>query len=45
MRRGGETNLVVHNDMNRAACAMTLQARQTETFGDNALASERSITV
>ena len=45
VRRGGKADLVVHNDMNRAAAAVAAQARQSETFGHDALTCKGRIAV
>ena len=45
MRRGGETDLVVDDDVHGAAGAMPAQTRQTEAFGDDALPRKCRITV
>ncbi len=44
-RRGGKADLVVDDEMHRAAGAMALEARKPETFGDDALAGKRRIAV
>ncbi len=44
-RIGGEADLVVDDEMDRAAGAVALQARQAETFGDHALAGESRVAV
>src|SRR5258706_16093240 len=43
--RGGETELVVWNDLNRAAGVVTGQSRQVQRFGDNALSGKSRIAV
>ena len=45
MRRCGETDLVVHNDMHRAARFMPLEARQAKAFGNDPLARKCRIPV
>jgi hypothetical protein len=42
---GGEADLVVDDEMDRAAGAVTAQARQTETFRHNALAGKGRIAM
>ena len=42
---GGEADLVVDDEMHRAAGAMAAQARQAEAFGDDALAGEGRVAV
>ena len=44
-RIGGEADLVVDDEMHRAAGAVALQARQPEAFRDHALAGERRVAV
>ncbi len=44
-RVGGEPDLVVDDDMDRACRAVTAQARQAEALGDHALAGEGGIAV
>jgi hypothetical protein len=44
-RIGGEADLVVDDEMQRAAGAMAAQARKAEAFGDDALAGEGRIAV
>ena len=44
-RIGGEADLVVDDEMHRAADAMTAQARQAEAFGDHALAGKGGIAM
>ena len=44
-RRGGEADLIVDDEMQRAAGAMAAQTRQAETFGDHALAGEGRIAM
>ena len=44
-RRRGEADLIVDDEMERAAGAVTAQARQAETFGDHALAGEGRIAM
>ena len=43
--RGGELDLVVDDDVDRAAGAVAPQLRQVERLGDHALAGERGVTV
>ena len=44
-RIGGEADLVVDDEMHRAAGAVALQPGQPEAFGDHALAGERRVAV
>ena len=44
-RIGGEADLVVDDEMDRAAGAVAAQARQAEAFGDDALAGEGGVAV
>jgi hypothetical protein len=44
-RIGGEADLVVDDEVDRAARAMTLEARQPEAFRDHALAREGRVAV
>ncbi len=44
-RRGGEADLVVDDEMHRAAGAVALEAAEPEAFGDDALAGERRVAV
>ena len=45
MRRGGEADLIVDDEMDGAARAMALQPRQAETFGNDALTGECGIAM
>ena len=45
LRRGGEPDLIVDDDVDGAADAVTGQVRQIQRLGDHALARERGITV
>ena len=44
-RIGGEADLVIDDEVDRAAGAMALEARQAEAFGDDALARECRVAV
>ena len=44
-RIGGEADLVVDDEVNRPAGAVAAQARETEAFGNDALARERRIAM
>ena len=44
-RLSGETDLVIQNQMNRAAGCVALQPRQVERLGDDALSRERRVAV
>ncbi len=44
-RRGGEADLVVDDDVDRAAGAVAAQLREVERLGDHALAGERRVAV
>src|SRR5690606_26490367 len=44
-RRGGEADLIVDDEMKRAARAVALQPRKPETFGDHALTGEGRIAM
>ncbi len=43
--RGGEADLIIDNEVQRAADAVPAQARQAEAFGDHALSGEGRIAV
>ncbi len=43
--RGGEADLVVDDEMQRTAGAVAAQARQTEAFGNHALAGESGVAM
>ena len=45
MRRGGEPDLVVHDEVDRAARAMPAQTREAEPFGHDALPGECGVAV
>ena len=45
MRGGREANLIVDNDVDRAAGLVPFQIGQSETFGDHALARKGRIAV
>ncbi len=45
MRRGGEADLVVHDDVDRAARLVAAEAREAEALGHDALACKRRVTV
>jgi hypothetical protein len=45
LRRGGEADLVVDDDVDRAADAVTGQVRQVQRLGDHSLAGEGGVTV
>ena len=45
LRRCGETNLVVDNDVNSSANAITTGVAHGKTFGNNSLTSKRSVAV
>ena len=44
-RLGGEADLIVDDEMDRAAGAMALEARKAEAFGDHALAGEGRVAM
>ena len=44
-RRRGEADLIVDDEMQRAAGAVAAQTRKTETFGDHALAGEGGVAM
>ena len=44
-RHGGEADLIVDDEMDRASGPVSLQARKTETFGYDALTGERRVAV
>jgi hypothetical protein len=43
--RGGEADLVVHDDVHGAAGPVPAQLRQVQRLGDHALAGERGVAV
>ena len=45
LRDGGEADLVVDDDVDRAAGRVALEARQVQRLGDDALAHERRVAV
>src|SRR4030095_16701451 len=45
LRRGGEAALVVDDEVDAAAGGIAGNARETETFGDDALAGEGSVAM
>ncbi len=45
MRRRREADLVVDDEVDRASGAVPTQSRETETFGDDALARESCVAV
>src|SRR5215468_8866783 len=45
LRRGGEADLVVHDDVHRAAGPVSAQQRQVQRLGHHALPGERGIAV
>ena len=44
-RVGGEADLVIHDDVNRAASAVRIQVRDVERFGHDALARKRRVAM